>query len=257
MATVIKASQAGRGVKSAFSRIDLSDHVAEARETLGRAREQAAAILAAARQEAERLGAEALKKAEQEGRSGGYAAGYADGQQAGAEAGYRQAFESARAEFAQAHAAILHDVQRMLEEIGSDRRALHIAARRDVLELALQLARKLTFAIGVHHRETAAANLDRVLTLVLDRTRLKVQAHPSDIEALRRFAAPLLTTMDSSEAMDLQADDSIAAGGCVVLGRRTEVDARLETQLDEIVGLLLGRDGSADGHGPREGTRNG
>lgn len=241
MPTVIKASQAGRGAKSAFSRIDLSDHVAEARETLARAREQAAALLDAAREQADRLAADALRKAQQDGYARGYETGYPEGQQAGAEAGYRQAFDTARAEFDQAHAAILHDVQLLLAEIEADRHALQIAARQDVLNLALQLACKLTFAIGVHHREAAAANLDRALSVVLDRTRLKVRAHPGDIEALRRFAAPLLSAMESAEAMELIADDSIAPGGCVVVGRRTEADARLETQLDEMTALLLGR----------------
>jgi flagellar biosynthesis/type III secretory pathway protein FliH len=56
---------------------------------------------------------------------------------------------------------------------------------------------------------------------------------------MKMFAAASLEQIKSTRVIDLVVDDSLAPGGCRVTTGRTQVDATLETQVDEIVSLLL------------------
>ena len=60
---------------------------------------------------------------------------------------------------------------------------------------------------------------------------------PPILEVISREAHSL---KGASRAVNLVADDSIAPGGCQVQSAQAEVDASLETQVDEMVALLLG-----------------
>ena len=54
------------------------------------------------------------------------------------------------------------------------------------------------------------------------------------------FARGTLEHINDAGAIRVIADESMAPGGCRVETDRTVVDASLETQVDEIVTLLLG-----------------
>ena len=58
--------------------------------------------------------------------------------------------------------------------------------------------------------------------------------------AMDMFARDVLKQVDASRAVDLVADESLAPGGCRVDSGCTRIDATLETQVVEIVSLLLG-----------------
>ena len=116
-----------------------------------------------------------------------------------------------------------------------------IAAERDVLELALQITKRLTFEIGSVDREAARANLRRAIDLVGTKSDLCVRIHPDDYESIKTFADSVLKQASASRAIRIVSDDAIAPGGCRVSGDHTDVDATLETQLNEVVSLLLGR----------------
>jgi flagellar assembly protein FliH len=98
----------------------------------------------------------------------------------------------------------------------------------------------MPFAIGLHHREAAAANLERVLSLVALKTDLSIWVNPVDLASMQAFAPGLAEKINASVAMRVAADESIAPGGCVVRTDHVDVDATLDTQVDEIVALLLG-----------------
>jgi len=235
LATVIKAGAASEkgAVLRRLARVDLADHLAEARAVLDEARRQAERIVAEARKEAERLRGDARQAAHDDGRREGFERGRAEG------------FEAAKSEemqrFSIENDLILADFRRILDEIDQKKADLQLAARQNLLHFAVDLARKLTFALGEFSHDSATANLDRALQLIESKTDLTVRANPKDIEAIQTFAASLSERIEQADAMKIIADDSIAPGGCVVGNEQTEVDATLETQTEELVTLLLGR----------------
>lgn len=153
--------------------------------------------------------------------------GYAQGERAGAEAG------AARAE------AMLRRLAQTLEDLQGLRRELVRRTERDVVELALAIARR------VLHRELA---LDHDLLLALARVALdrlgdvataSIRLHPDDYAlAMTGRGAP------SAQAHGVQivADPAVHRGGCVVQSEFGSVDVGVAAQVDELSHALLGDD---------------
>jgi len=232
MATVIKAGDAVRIAKR-LTTIDLADHVAEARAVLEQAEREAARIVAVARRDAARL----LEEARQEGGR----LGRREGHEAGRTAGFEEARGEALERFDREQAQVVAAMQGAVAEMDAMKEGLAVAAERDLLEFATGVARKLTFAIGTLHREAALENLRRALALVGSSTELTIRANPDDVDAMGRFAASALRRAERSPAVHIVADDAIAPGGCRVETAASEIDATLETQMNEVVSLLLGK----------------
>jgi len=237
MSTVIKFGEAGKVLKR-LTTVDLADHLAEARAMIDDAQRRAAQIVTLAKHEAERISA----LSRQSGSKTGYEEGYA----AGKSAGNQTAHDEAMKRFTREQSQIVANMQQAIAEIDAVKEDLRIMANRDLLDFAVLIAKKLTFAIGSLHREAATANLERALSLVCLKTELSIWVHPTDLASMETFAPALAEKINSSVAVRVAVDESITPGGCVVRTDHVDVDARLDTQVDEIVTLLLG-EGKKDG----------
>ncbi len=236
MSTVIKARATGPILKR-LSTVDLADHLAEARAVVEEAKRRAAQIKADAKIQAAHVLEEAKKA--------GYASGYECGHGEGTEAGHRAAHDESIQHFDQQHADIVAGMCGAVAQIDALKEDLMIAAERDVLDFAVSLATRLTFEIGRSYHESVVENLKRALRLVGSQTDLTIRVHSGDLEAMETFAASVFKQVDSARAVNIVTDDSVGRGGCTVESDRTRVDATLETQVDEMVSLLLGK-GAAD-----------
>ena len=231
MSTVIKAGEAGRILRR-LSTVCLADHLAEARAVLDEARRRAAQLAARAQEEAQAALAEA--------RAAGREAGHREGYEAGVAAGRQAAHDEAIVEFRREHGRLVADLERAIGEVDALKEDLRVAAQRDLLDFAVLIAGKLTFGIGRLDREAARENFSRALAVVGSKTDLTVRVHPDDVESLRTFAESALKRLESSAVVRLTPDESVAPGGCTVRNEKIEVDATLQTQVDELVALLLG-----------------
>ncbi|HUU83404.1 MAG TPA: FliH/SctL family protein [Phycisphaerae bacterium] len=231
MPTIIKQGQQGKLLRRMVS-FDLADHLAEAHEVVAGARQEAGRIVAEARLEARRLRQEARRRGHAEGLEKGLAEGRTEG--------HRQALAEATERFNREHAELAASMSAVIDAFERQRQDLLIAANRDLLEFAVFVAGKITHRIGCIDRDTAAGAVRQALRLVGGKTDLTVRANSADLEALRRFAAQRVEEFGDRAHVALVQDDSISPGGAKVTCGRTEIDATLETQLEQITTLLLG-----------------
>ena len=231
MSTVIKSGQAGT-ILQRLSTVDLADHLREAHAVVAEAQRRAAQLI-------DQAEAASVQLREQV-RKDGYQAGFAEGVDEGRQTGRREAFEEATERFNREQASAVEVFKHATREIDAMKGDLELHARRDVLELALACARKLTFEIGTLDREAACANLDRAIKLVGCRTDVRIRVNSADVESIRAFAPSVLKQLDDNAHVTIESDDGISPGGCVVETGDSEVDAALETQIDQTVALLLG-----------------
>ncbi len=236
MSTVIKAGQAGKIVRR-LSTVDLVDHLREVTAVIEGAREQAARIIADAEEQAMR----AVENAGEKGRVDGFDKGYAEGIAAGRD----DALEKGRLEFSEKHASLANMFQTAIAWIGETKEQLRLTAEKDLLDFAVLIASKLTFAAGDLHRDAACENFRRALSLVTDKTDVIVRCNAKDVETLRVFAETALDSARNGHHVRLVEDDSVSPGGCVLQSGKAEVDASLETQVAEMVSILVGKNSNA------------
>lgn len=233
MATVIKAGEAGKVVRR-LATVDLADHLREAHSVIDAARARAAAMVRDAQRESDGI--------REAARSEGFAAGHAKGSAEGRAEGFTAAHDEALAAFALKQESLIAALSTAVDSLGAMKADLEIAAQRDVLEFAVKLARKLTFEIGELHRESAQENLRRALGLVGKRTDVTIRVNAADQESMTLFAPQLMERLGEAGRVTVEVDESIGPGGCRVHTPHSDVDATLETQTEELVRLLLGKE---------------
>jgi flagellar assembly protein FliH len=179
--------------------------------------ETAAAIVEAARHEAEQIIVEANTRAEQIQR----------------EAQEKTVVQSRAMAAEQVEAAIaplLEKFAQSIEEIEGLRTAISRRAERDMIRLSLEIARKIIHReVSVDH-EIALTLAKVALSRLHSRAIARVRLHPDD--AL--YVNSHLDRLESSGTVEVVADRSVGRGGCLVETEMGDLDARIEQQFAEI-----------------------
>ena len=123
-----------------------------------------------------------------------------------------------------------------LEEIGDLRAAITTRAERELVRLAIEIAKKVV------HREVTIDN-EIVMTLARigisrmhNRVAATIHLHPDDFA----YVTTHRDSLDAGHALELVEDRSIGRGGCLVQTEMGDVDTRIEQQFAEIERAFLG-----------------
>jgi flagellar biosynthesis/type III secretory pathway protein FliH len=138
-----------------------------------------------------------------------------------------QGLEQGRAEAARALLDVVAIKTRALEE-----------AEESVVQAVALITKRL---VG----DAFAAEPQRILALVaplLARVRrarsVVVRVHSSDASALRAGLDDCIARLDIEGAVELQTDDTLQRGGCVIESSQGELDARVETRVEDFTRAL-------------------
>ncbi len=156
----------------------------------------------------------------------GYARGFADGEAAGLATARRQ------------HEALLQRLTDTLVELRQVRAQMIRQTERQMVELALAIARR------VLHREVSldADLLVAMIRVALDRLseagQVTIRLHPAEYEAVSHARSGPL----AGEHVSFVADPRVGRGGCRVESDYGSVEAGVDAQIQEIGRALLGDD---------------
>jgi len=120
------------------------------------------------------------------------------------------------------------------EELGQLRRQLIERQEKEVVELALAIARKVIHQEVMQNPQAILNILKAILQETVDREDLKVHLNPEDFDIAMEFRDSLLASVDGIKSLSLERDPNISRGGVVVESHLGEIDGRIERQLDEI-----------------------
>lgn len=152
-----------------------------------------------------------------------YAEGLSRGQKAG-----REAFDASVAEAAAmlkaASEAIQAAREQYLESLTPQVSALAVAIAEKVLRRAVE-------ADTEHIQRTVREALE----LMTDRQSVTLRVHPQDHDALETHKIALLEDFSGLTELDIEPDDKVEPGGCIVESGSMVVDGTLSTLLEAVV----------------------
>lgn len=150
------------------------------------------------------------------------------------ESGFRQG-EKAGLEIAEKKLeAVMKRCAETILEIGKLKPALYLQAERDVVKLALEIAKKVV------HREVQVdgeiiQTLVRVaLSHVGSKAPVTIHLHPADHSFMLEQRAAAIPSGQSEQNLILLADKSIERGGCLIETECGDIDARIEEEFREV-----------------------
>ncbi|MBN1489507.1 MAG: hypothetical protein JXA69_06265 [Phycisphaerae bacterium] len=241
MATVIKSDEFTLRGQGGLRPFNLNDIEAEGRRLVAAAKQQADQMLADARARAARLEAQARQHGHQEG--------MVQGLEAGRRQGRDEAFQKASEQFASQQTELICLCQNAITEFDQNKKRLLLSARVDAIELAIAIARRVVKHVSGDPAVAAAAvvaNAGEALELVGRRTDVMLRVNPADLAAMETFAKAAAEAAHAAGHVDVVVDASITRGGCVLTTPEGQVDATLETQLDQIAAMLVGAEKPAE-----------
>lgn len=207
--------------------VDLGDLMRQGERIRERAKGEAEQIIAAAKAEREKI----LHGAREQGHSEGFAKGRADGHAKGRDEVLAQTLAERKAQIA----AIEKGWTQALQQFASQRDAMMQEARREVITLALEIARRVVKREVEVDRQVAERQLASVLELLAFPTRLVVRINPRDREVLDRALPSLLARFPLAQHAELVEDPAVEPGGCLVrTGGGGWIDARVQTMVDRV-----------------------
>ena len=104
-----------------------------------------------------------------------------------------------------------------------------------VVELAVLIAERVLEREASTDRELLQRTVRRALAKIADRQKLRVQVHPDDAAAMREHRITLLEEFDGAEEIEVEVNEAVTLGGCIVESELMQVDARLETLLANVL----------------------
>lgn len=138
--------------------------------------------------------------------------------------------------------ALLAGVIRQLEDTVA---SFYAAAEAQVVELALEIARKIVRELAEEKRELIVTMAREAVTRAKDRGRLQgpvlVRVHPDDAPILEDAKGRLAEEVEGAALLTVLPDPAITRGGCRVETSVRLVDATLEMQLARLGAALHGR----------------
>jgi flagellar assembly protein FliH len=149
--------------------------------------------------------------------------GYAQGERAGLEAGGKRA------------EAMLRRVAQTIEELGGLRQTLIHETEREMVQLALTLARRVVHREITLDPELVAALAHVALERLATTAPATIRMNPEDYTIVAQDAARW-----SGTSVTVVPDPSIPRGGCLVESEFGSVDATIERQFDEMSRALFG-----------------
>ena len=126
-----------------------------------------------------------------------------------------------------------------LRELAEFRVRLKERYERELLELALGVARKVVQQELAERPEIWLGMIRAAVKRAVDRERIALRVPPPLMAFLRGSLAALRASLEDVKDLELVEDPSLPAGGCVIESRFGEVDIGVETQLERCERALV------------------
>ena len=124
-----------------------------------------------------------------------------------------------------------------IDRISSLAKEITAQMETEVVELAVEIAKKVTTREVTTDPEVVLAVTRTALTKLHSRTLATIHLHPGDLT----FVQENRDRLNFHGSLELIEDNSITPGGCLIHTDSGDIDARIESQFDEIAHGLLGQ----------------
>jgi flagellar assembly protein FliH len=198
----------------------------EAQETIAQAKVQAQTI-------------------EQEARESGYQAGYAQGYADGEREATRHLTQRANDE----RTAYREDLTTFIVHIEAERQRTWAEMEPQMVGIIFDLAKQVIKQEIEASRTVALSLVRNSLRRVAESGTLRIRVHADDLATVRANREDLLSLVDGIPHIEIIEDRRVGPGGCLVETDAGNIDARIETQLEEVSSTLEAMTAHREGQG--------
>jgi len=154
--------------------------------------------------------------------------------QEGYDEGYRKGLDKGLDEARE----VLKRFEGAISDAVGQRASMLEEAKQKILELVLQISKKVTFDALDIDREATVAMIEAVINNLVDRSRLRIKVHPDYLPLVEQNMDRFLSGSTSIKDLQFEADPRVRLGGCFIETPTGDIDARLESQFEVVADTL-------------------
>ncbi|MCL5283169.1 MAG: FliH/SctL family protein [Armatimonadetes bacterium] len=173
---------------------------------------------------------------EQDARSQGYQLGYEEGYKIGSD----KARLAIQAEFDGLRSQYQEALINLLNKIEERRRQIWQEVEPQVVEMVLELTRRVIHQEVQQHSDVVLAIIRGALRRATDRHELVIRVNPDDFPTVDQARQDILAIADGCKHLEIIEDRRVDRGGCVVDTPAGTIDARIQTQMEEFETVING-----------------
>jgi flagellar assembly protein FliH len=147
------------------------------------------------------------------------------------EAGFARGEAEARQAVQQQSAPLLAALETTLSELDGARSRIRQYLEQEVVELALQVARRVIRHELSVSKDTILCVVQEAMNSLEDPGKIAIRLNPADLEHIRQAGERLASVLDNLDSIQFEEDPGIECGGCYIQTDYGEVDARIQEQL--------------------------
>ena len=129
---------------------------------------------------------------------------------------------------------LLISLQEVLLQLNNIRKETHQEIEKEVVELALAIARQVICQEVAFDRDIVVCVAREALAKVEDPGRIKIKMSPADLQFIQETRSQLSNMIENIDNVTLEAAENIQNGGCIIETDLGEIDARIEKQLQAV-----------------------
>lgn len=159
--------------------------------------------------------------------------------------GYEEGYNKGISEGQKDARKVVANFSGLITDAVKQREILYEDARRKILELVLQIARKVTFDAARIEPEITAEIIAGAIKRLTDKSKIKVKVHPDHLPHIEQELDRFRGDSTAVKELVIEADSRVRYGGCFIETPTGDVDARIDSQLDIIAEALHDVEGTS------------
>jgi flagellar assembly protein FliH len=161
-------------------------------------------------------------------------AAYEKGLKDGAAKGFKDGEKKAADDYAKRLVAMEQRLVSMLKEVTAAKDSLFVDTRRQLLDLALLIARKIINQELSADPEIVLSVIKKTFSYIANHQQVVVRVAPEDFETVSQKKDFWTSLAQRLDGLKIEKDSRVAPGGCVIETSSGVADGRISVQLDEL-----------------------
>lgn len=133
---------------------------------------------------------------------------------------------------------VMQQFEKAINDAVGQRAAMLEEAKQKILELVLQISKKVTCDALDINREATVDMIEGVIDRLVDRSQLKIKVHPDYLPLIEQNMDRFLAGSTAIKNLQFEADPRVRLGGCFIETPTGDIDARLESQFEVVADTL-------------------
>jgi len=162
-----------------------------------------------------------------------------EAQQQGYQEGFQNGEQEAKSQIQQEYQERLLQIQSLLEQAYEQKKAIIAEAEPFLLELSTAIASQIIKQELSEHPDKFVELIKQHILRFKEKEFITVCVHPDDFEFIQSQRTHLVAVVNGETEIKIIPDHSVTPKGCIIRTAYGSVDARIDTQLEEIKKVIL------------------